>query len=431
MSHELRTPLNRILGYAQILNRSNTWGDKEKKGVEIIYQCGSHLLTLINDVLDLSKIEARKLELYPRALHLPSFLQGVVEICRIRAEQKGLEFIYTADTKLPEGIEADEKRLRQVLINLLGNAIKFTDKGSVIFNVETLTNSALSTQNSALIKLRFQIQDTGVGIALDEIEAIFKPFEQVGSIARTSEGTGLGLSISSKIVNLMDSQIQVKSQLGVGSNFFFDVDLPVVTNWVKDTMSYSEQNITSLRTFSRADSEYPTEFNIHDGLDSTILILKHRLKADENRPAIEVICNYGKLPQVECYAGQLNQVFMNLLANPIDALEESNKGKSFEGIQANPNIITIVTGLSRDEESTIIRIKDNGVGMSDEIKNKVFEHLFTTKAVGKGTGLGLTIARQIIVDKHYGSIDVNSSEREGTEFVITIPIRNRVSVDVL
>lgn len=243
MSHELRTPLNGILGYAQILNRSNTWGNKEKKGIEIIYQCGSHLLTLINDVLDLSKIEARKLELYPKALHLPSFLQGVVEICRIRAEQKGLEFIYTVDTKLPEGIEADEKRLRQVLINLLGNAIKFTDQGLVTFKIKTLTNSALSTQNLALIKLRFQIEDTGVGVAPEQIETIFKPFEQVGSSVRTNEGTGLGLSISSKIVNLMNSQIQVESQLGVGSKFFFDVNLPVAPNWVKDTMSYSQQNI--------------------------------------------------------------------------------------------------------------------------------------------------------------------------------------------
>jgi signal transduction histidine kinase/DNA-binding NarL/FixJ family response regulator len=266
MSHELRTPLNGILGYAQILNRSNTWSDKEKKGVEIIYQCGSHLLTLINDVLDLSKIEARKLELYPRVLHLPSFLQGVVEICRIRAEQKGLEFIYTANKNLPEGIEADEKRLRQVLINLLGNAIKFTDTGSVLFTVETLTNLALSNairlksaqpptamapQNSTLIKLRFQIEDTGTGIAKEEIETIFKPFEQVGSSVRTSEGTGLGLSISSKIINLMDSQIQVESQLGVGSKFFFDIDLPIVTNWAKDAISDSKQNIIGYKGQTR------------------------------------------------------------------------------------------------------------------------------------------------------------------------------------
>jgi signal transduction histidine kinase len=133
MSHELRTPLNGILGYAQILRRVKTLSDKERNGVNIINQCGSHLLTLINDILDLSKIEARKMELYSTEFHLPSFLQGVAEICRIKAEQKGIDFIYEGDKNLPAAISADEKRLRQVLINLLGNAIKFTDQGQVKF----------------------------------------------------------------------------------------------------------------------------------------------------------------------------------------------------------------------------------------------------------------------------------------------------------
>ncbi|RUT00734.1 hypothetical protein DSM106972_071430 [Dulcicalothrix desertica PCC 7102] len=212
---------------------------------------------------------------------------------------------------------------------------------------------------------------------------------------------------------------------------YLQEDLPKLINSTQEGIKRIRNISTSLRTFSRADSEHPTEFNIHDGLDSTILILKHRLKADENRPVIEVICNYGSIPQVECYAGQLNQVFMNLLANAIDALEESNRGKSFEDIQANPNIITIITEFSQDNYSAIIRIIDNGIGMSDEVKGKVFDHLFTTKAVGKGTGLGLAIARQIIVEKHHGSIDINSTEGEGTEFVITIPVRNRVSFDIL
>ncbi len=231
MSHELRTPLNGILGYAQILSRSKTWGEKEQRGVQIIYQCGSHLLTLINDVLDLSKIEARKLELYPKPLHLPSFLQGVVEICRIRAEQKGLEFTYSPDPNLPEGIAADEKRLRQVLINLLGNAIKFTETGSVTFKVEAL---APKLEPSPIQPIRFTIADTGVGIAPEQIEAIFKPFEQIGDRKKQSEGTGLGLAISSKIVKLMGSKIQVESQPGIGSDFFFEVELPLATDWAKD-----------------------------------------------------------------------------------------------------------------------------------------------------------------------------------------------------
>jgi protein kinase len=176
---------------------------------------------------------------------------------------------------------------------------------------------------------------------------------------------------------------------------------------------------TSLRTFSRADKDYKVPFNIHEGIDSTLLILKHRLKANEKRPEIEVIANYGNLPEVQCFPGQLNQVFMNILANAIDALDESNIGLSFAEIQANPNRITIQTSL--ENEAVKITIGDNGMGMNEEVKQKIFDHLFTTKGVGKGTGLGLAIARQIVVEKHGGEIHVNSILGEGTEFIITLP----------
>ncbi|MEG4513295.1 HAMP domain-containing sensor histidine kinase, partial [Microcoleus sp. F6_B4] len=178
---------------------------------------------------------------------------------------------------------------------------------------------------------------------------------------------------------------------------------------------------TSLRTFSRADRDYKVPFNIHEGIDSTLLILKHRLKANDQRPAIEVITNYGNLPKLECFPGQLNQVFMNLIANGIDALEESNQGRSFSEIRANPNQITIRTEM-KDNEWAIVRISDNGIGMTEEVKQHIFDHLFTTKAVGKGTGLGLAIARQIVVEKHGGSIHVNSLFGGGTEFAIALPI---------
>jgi signal transduction histidine kinase/DNA-binding NarL/FixJ family response regulator len=234
MSHELRTPLNGILGYAQILTRSKILQPKERQGVDVIYQCGSHLLTLINDILDLSKIEARKLELVPKAIHFPSFLQGVVEICRVRADQKGINFIYQPDATLPLGVEADEKRLRQVLLNLLGNAIKFTDKGSVTLKVE---RSSLETAYS---RVKFQIEDTGVGIAADQVNQVFQAFEQVGDQKKQSEGTGLGLAISQKIVQLMGGDIQVKSQLGVGSDFFFEVELPVAIDWVHRSRASSQ-----------------------------------------------------------------------------------------------------------------------------------------------------------------------------------------------
>ena len=247
MSHELRTPLNGILGYAQILGRSKVIPEKERHGVNIIHQCGSHLLTLINDVLDLSKIEARKLELTPKAIHLPSFLQGVVEICRVRSDQKGIDFIYQPDPNLPTGIETDEKRLRQVLLNLLGNAIKFTDQGSITLNVEAIESNA----TMPLPRLKFQVIDTGVGIASDQVNKLFQAFEQVGDRKRQSEGTGLGLAISQRIVQLMGGEIQVESQLGVGSTFYFEVALPIATDWAQKSSVKDGRTIIGYEGASR------------------------------------------------------------------------------------------------------------------------------------------------------------------------------------
>lgn len=232
MSHELRTPLNGILGYTQILQRTESLSEKGRKGVGIIYQCGSHLLTLINDVLDLSKIEARKLELYPVDFYLPAFIDSVTEICRIRAEQKVITFQVELDPDLPIGIHADEKRLRQVLINLLSNAIKFTNQGSVTFKVHVIDQEA-NANGKTDYKIRFQVIDTGTGIIPEQAEKIFQPFEQVGNQKQQSEGTGLGLAISQKIVLLMDSQIQVQSILGKGSTFWFEVKLPESKEWAK------------------------------------------------------------------------------------------------------------------------------------------------------------------------------------------------------
>ncbi|MEH1970458.1 ATP-binding sensor histidine kinase [Nostoc sp.] len=197
-------------------------------------------------------------------------------------------------------------------------------------------------------------------------------------------------------------------------------DLPKLLDSMKLGVSRIRSISTSLRTFSRADKDYKVPFDIHEGIDSTILILRHRLKANENRPAIEVVKDYGKLPLVECFAGQLNQVFMNLLANAIDALEQYNAEHTLEAILANPNCITIQTRVAGSGQHILIKIADNGVGMSPEVKQKVFDHLFTTKPVGKGTGLGLAIARQIIVEAHGGSLSCTSELGQGTEFVIQI-----------
>lgn len=232
MSHELRTPLNGILGFTQILQRTESLTEKGRKGVGIIYQCGSHLLTLINDVLDLSKIEARKLELHPVDFYLPAFIDSVTEICRIRAEQKVIAFHIELDPDLPTGIHADEKRLRQVLINLLGNAIKFTHQGSVTFKVQVVGQES-NANGQTNYKIRFQVIDTGTGITPEQAEKIFQPFEQVGNQKQQSEGTGLGLAISQKIVLLLGGQIQVESEFGKGSTFWFEAKLPESKDWAK------------------------------------------------------------------------------------------------------------------------------------------------------------------------------------------------------
>ncbi|BCL37721.1 CHASE2 domain-containing protein [Nostoc sp. MS1] len=228
MSHELRTPLNAILGFAQVLEISPDMSEKNLQGVKIINQSGSHLLMLINDILDLSKIEARKLELVTTVVYLPNFLHGITEICGIRAKEKSINFQISVSDSLPSVVEVDEKRLRQVLINLLGNAIKFTDNGGVTLKVELLENEqSPSPTPHSIAKIRFQIEDTGIGMSAQQIEKIFLPFEQVGSAQQRSEGTGLGLAISQKIAALMGSEIQVQSQPGEGSLFWLDLQLPI------------------------------------------------------------------------------------------------------------------------------------------------------------------------------------------------------------
>ncbi|MHC5596094.1 MAG: sensor histidine kinase [Nostoc sp.] len=204
---------------------------------------------------------------------------------------------------------------------------------------------------------------------------------------------------------------------------FLAEDLPKMILSMKGATERVENISTSLRTFSRSDTEYPVKFNLHEGLDSTLLILKYRLKANNQRPEIEVVRLYDNIPSVTCFPGQLNQVFMNILANAIDALEELHQGQSYEYLKQHPNRITIKTGLTEDTKSVTIRIQDNGIGMAEDVKLKIFEHLFTTKGVSKGTGLGLAIARQVIVDKHHGHLDCVSSLGNGTEFMIQIPLQ--------
>lgn len=201
---------------------------------------------------------------------------------------------------------------------------------------------------------------------------------------------------------------------------FLGEDLPKLLDSMQGATERIRGISTSLRTFSRADVDYKISANIHDGLDSTLLILKYRLKANEQRPEIEVIKQYGELPMIDCFPGQLNQVFMNILANAIDVFDEAARHTTFTELKTNPQTVMIQTTLMR-QNTVEIRIRDNGPGMTDEVKTRVFDHLFTTKEVGKGTGLGLAIARQIVVENHHGRLEVQSQVGQGTEFYIRLP----------
>ena len=217
MSHELRTPLNGILGYAQILKNQKSLSATQFDGIRVIERSGEHLLTLINDILDLSKIESRKLELVAEDFSLRHLISDIAVMIRVKAESNGLKFNVDTVDKVPMVVHGDQKRIRQVLLNLLGNAVKFTEVGEVTLRV---TCSGFN--------VRFSVSDTGVGIPQEKIDEIFLPFHQVGDTRKFIEGTGLGLAISRRLVELMGGRLEVNSVVGVGSVFSFEISLPEV-----------------------------------------------------------------------------------------------------------------------------------------------------------------------------------------------------------
>ncbi len=217
MSHELRTPLNAVLGFAQLLRRDPSLTAAQFEPLDTIHRSGEHLLRLINDVLDMSRIEAGRTTLAPEAVSLVRLLDDLEDMMGLRAKEKGLDFRFQRDEEVPDFVRLDARKLRQILINLLGNAVKFTDTGSVVLYV------SLENTHPADSYLRFRVEDTGCGVPADRLDRLFQPFSQVGEEDAKREGTGLGLAISREYVELMGSRLQVKSKLGRGSTFEFDM----------------------------------------------------------------------------------------------------------------------------------------------------------------------------------------------------------------
>ena len=301
ISHELRTPLNAISGYAQLLEHDESLSDKQRTEIGIIHQSGEHLLMMINEILDLSKIEARKIELEPVEFLFPEFITNLVSMVQLQAEQKGIMVVSQIDQEISGMVRADEKRLRQILLNLLSNAIKFTEAGEVVFRVTKLETGNRKPETGNSIQVRFQVEDQGIGIPPEDIEGIFQPFQQMGEKRFSSQGIGLGLAISQRFVRLMGSELCVKSTPGQGSIFWFDLDLPIEQEKPGDLLessshiigfkvSHSSQNILTIliaddRKENRIvlrDMLLPLGFEILEAVDGLEVLEKAR----EYRPAL-------------------------------------------------------------------------------------------------------------------------------------------------
>jgi CheY-like chemotaxis protein len=223
MSHELRTPLNGILGFTQVLHADKSLTERQARSLAIIEQSGRHLLALIDDVLDMARVDAGKLALNLAPVELNTFLRVVADIVSVKADEKNLLFRFDAAADLPHVVQVDEMRLRQVLLNLLSNAVKFTDSGIVGLRVKPLVRGG----HGHSMALRFEVEDSGIGMTEEQIVRLFQPFEQVGDARRRAGGTGLGLAISRQLVRLMGGDIQVSSEPGRGTLFWFELIVPV------------------------------------------------------------------------------------------------------------------------------------------------------------------------------------------------------------
>ncbi|MDX1754625.1 MAG: ATP-binding protein [Marinobacter sp.] len=336
MSHELRTPMNAVLGFSQILKQDSNLTNAQVGKLDHILQSGNHLLDLINDVLDLAKIDADKLELAPQAIDLPSFLNQLVEVAAVKAGDKPLSVALEASPDLPQGIFADEKRLRQILLNLLGNAVKFTDRGSVVLRVSSRTIKPGEDE------IDFAVSDTGVGIAKQDLAKVFQSFEQVGEVNRRDSGTGLGLAISQRLARLMGGDITVSSVPGEGSCFQFSIRLPAMEagaalNTPVDTLplGYSGPR----RRVLVVDDIEPNRAVLEDLLTGLGFDVE---SAENGQQALEVAMQV-----------QPDLIVMDLVMPVMGGIEATQSLRSTPGLEATPVIMASASARPQDESASI------------------------------------------------------------------------------
>lgn len=361
ISHELRTPLNAILGFSQLLARDTALPDPHQEKVAIINRSGRHLLGLINDVLEITKIEAGQVVLAPSDFDLHVFLHGIDEIFISRSTAKGISYTSEIDPSVPQFLHADEGKLRQILINLLGNAVKFTPKGAITLHVVTEKNHIPGKEQ---VTLHFSIKDTGIGIAPEYLEKIFTPFHQIVEKQESSTGAGLGLSICQNLVKLMGGTIKAESELGTGSTFHFSIPVKVATEW------HEEKEMPSRKVLGLAPGQPLYRILIVEDLKESRLLLRSILKtcefnvreATNGEEAVEIFSSW-----------QPHLIWMDVRMPVMDGLEATRLIKKSAAGRKTP-IIALTAHAFEEERQQILK-----AGCDDLIR-KPFqeEEIFST-----------------------------------------------------
>jgi signal transduction histidine kinase/DNA-binding NarL/FixJ family response regulator len=344
MSHELRTPLNAILGFSELMSKDATLAPVQRANLETINRSGEHLLSLINDILDLSKIESGRADLRPHDFDLHRLLQGLHEMFEIRARQKDLRLIVAWTPAVPRYIHTDEGKLRQVLINLLGNAIKFTRTGTVALSVSL---DSPDDEPPAAERLYFAVEDTGIGIALEDQERIFEPFSQSKARPAAQDGTGLGLAISRQQVELLGGQLAIKSEVGLGSTFSFD--LPLTLGRAAEATAAQEQ-VTGLAPGQAAADGTPFRLLIAEDAEVNRRFLVELLRplGFEVREALD-----GEEALIIWKAWQPHLIFMDLRMPRLSGLEATRRIKATSQGQRTAVIMITASAFEEDRNAAL------------------------------------------------------------------------------
>ncbi len=355
MSHELRTPLNAILGFSELLSKDMLLNEAQRENVETINRSGEHLLGLINDILDLSKIESGRIELRAHTFDLARMLQGLKEMFEIRARQKGLALVVASAPDLPQFVNADEGKLRQVLINLLGNAIKFTSAGSVTLQVDAMPN-----RDARGHLMRFSVRDTGIGIVPEERERIFEPFAQ-SKETLSQQGTGLGLTISRQYVDLMGGRLVVESEVGAGSTFSFEI--PVMSGAAAE-VSTALEKVVEIIPGQLADDGRPFRLLVAEDAEANRRLLAGLLRpyGFEVREAVN-----GDEAISIWETWQPHLIFMDLRMPLVDGLEATRYIKATPRGQKTIVVMISASAFEEDQDIALAR------GCDDFIRKPVRE----------------------------------------------------------